>query len=110
MFCASTCTSDPPSASSVAARAVNGAHSASSTPFPIGRRDRSLCTYARASDDVLYIFQLPAMYWRRASGIVERLHAGQLLALEQLERRTAAGREVRDLLGEAEAGQSGRRI
>src|SRR5205085_258319 len=105
MFCASTWTSEPPSASTVAASAVNGAHSASSTPLPIGSRARSRCTYSRASDDVLYIFQLPAMYWRRGSGIVECLHPRQLLPLEQLERRTAPGREVRDLIGEAETSQ-----
>src|SRR3954454_2453319 len=110
MFCASTWTSDPPSASTVAASAVNGTHRASSTPFPIGSRDRSRCTYSRASDAVLYIFQLPAMYWRRASRIVERLHAGERLALEQLERRAAAGREVAHLVGEAEAHERGRGI
>src|SRR4051795_11324127 len=107
MFWASTWTSEPPSASTVAASAVNGTLSASSTPLPIGRRDSSRCTYSRASLAVLYIFQLPAMYWRRASGIVERLHAGELLALEQLERRAAACREVAHLVGEAKAHERG---
>src|SRR3954454_8770521 len=110
MFCASTWTSDPPSASTVAASAVNGTDSASSTPLPIGSRDSSRCTYSRASPEVLYIFQLPAMYWRRASGIVERLHAGQLLAFEQLERRTAAGRQVAHLVVEAETHERGRGV
>ena len=37
------------------------------------------------------------------SAVIERLHAGQRLALEQLERRAAAGREVRDRVGQPEA-------
>src|SRR4051812_8854173 len=107
MFCASTLTSEPPSASTVAARAVNGGHSASSTPLPIGRRDRSRCTYSRASAEVLYIFQLPAMYCPRASGIIESLHPRQRLALEQLERGAAARGEMRDLIREAELHERG---
>src|SRR4051794_72366 len=110
MFWASTWTSEPPSASTVAASAVKGAQSASSTPLPMGSRASRRCTYSRASAEVLYIFQLPAMYCRRASGIVERLHAGERLALEQLERRAAAGREVAHLAGEAKAHERGRGI
>src|SRR3954451_10995871 len=111
MFWASTFTSEPPKASTVAAKAVNGAHTASSTPFPIGSRDSSRCTYSRASAVVLCIFQLPAMYCRRdPSGVIESLHSGQLLPLEQLERRAAAGRQVRDIVGEPELGQRRRRV
>src|SRR3954447_6078818 len=110
MFWASTWTSEPPSASTVAASAVKGAQSASSTPLPMGSRASRRCTYSRASAEVLYIFQLPAMYCRRPSGIVERLHAGQALALEQLERGAAAGREVVHLVPEAEAHQRRRRV
>ena len=40
---------------------------------------------------------------RPPSGIVQRLHARQPPSLEQLQRRTAAGRDVSELGGEAEA-------
>ena len=53
-----------------------------------------------ASAIVLCIFQLPAMNGVRL--MHESLHAGQRLALDQLERRAAAGREVVDPVGEPE--------
>src|SRR3954454_22364501 len=103
MFCASTFTSDPPRASTVVDKAVKGTHSESSTPLPIGSRDSSRCTYERASAVVLCIFQLPAMYWRRdPSGVIQSLHSRQRLALEQLERRASARRQVRDIVRAAE--------
>src|SRR3954463_16234667 len=105
MFWASTFTSDPPSASTVALSAVKGGQSASSTPLPIGSRERSRCTYSRASAVVLCIFQLPAMYWRRASGVIERLHSRQRLSLEQLQSGATPSGQVRDLVGQAEARQ-----
>src|SRR3954469_37821 len=111
MFCASTFTSDPPSASTVADRAVNGTQSASSTPLPIGSRDSSRCTYERASAVVLCIFQLPAMYWRRdPSGVIQGLHSRQRLPLEQLQRRASAGRQVRDLVRVTELRQRRGRV
>src|SRR3954468_6395650 len=105
MFCASTFTSEPPRPSSVAASAVNGGQIATSTPLPSGSRASSFCVYSRASADVLNIFQLPAMYGRRPSGVIERLHSGEILPLEQLERRAAAGRQMRDAIGQAELRQ-----
>src|SRR3712207_3972689 len=108
MFCARTLISESFRPSSVAASAVNGAHSATSTPLPSGSFASSFCPNARASAGVLNTFQLPAMEGRL--GIVERPHAGQRLALEQLERGAAAGRQVRRLLGEPERGERRRRV
>src|SRR4051812_8293380 len=105
MFCASTFTSEPPSASTVAPRAVKGTHRASSTPLPIGSRDSRRCTYSRASAAVLCIFQLPAMYCRRFSGVIEGLHSRQRLPLEQLQSCASARRQVGDLVREAELRQ-----
>src|SRR3954449_7718217 len=102
MFCASTLISEPASPSSVAASAVNGGHSASSTPLPIGNRASSLRAKSRASPVVLCIFQWRAVEGRRASGVIEPLPAGQVLALEQLEPRAAAGRQVVHPVAEAE--------
>src|SRR4051812_593530 len=107
MFWASTFTSDPPSASTVALSAVKGGQSASSTPLPIGSRDRSRCTYSRASAVVLCIFQFAAMYCRLDSGVIECLHSRQRLALEQLERRASARREVGHAVRQAETRQRG---
>ena len=76
-------------------------------------------TNATASWTVLYIFQLPAMngvrmadprlqratcYERESSerhGVWQRRHARQLTAAEEFERRAAAGRDVRDAVGDA---------
>ena len=61
-----------------------------------------------ACSSVLYIFQLPAISGvRRAHGAIpgalERRDAGQRRALDQLQRRPAAGREVVDRVLEPEA-------
>src|SRR3954463_15526322 len=102
MFCASTFSSEPPRPSTAAASAVNGGQTATSTPLPIGRRASSFWVKSRASLAVLNIFQLPAMYGRRASGVIQRLHPREILSLEQLERGAASRREVRHLAGQPE--------
>src|SRR3954469_3148312 len=106
MFCASTFTSEPPRPSRVAASAVNGGQIATSTPLPSGSRASSFCVYSRASAVVLNIFQLPAMYGRLWSGVIQRLHSRELLALQQLERSSATGRQMCNAIGEAELGKS----
>jgi hypothetical protein len=55
---------------------------------------------ASASAIVLFIFQLPAMNGVRL--LTRGLHAGQRLALDELQRRAAARREVVDAVREAE--------
>src|SRR4051812_42215077 len=102
MFWASTRRAESPAAAIAAPSEVNGTQTATSTS-PSGSRGISSATYWCVSEIVLYIFQLPAMYGRRrASCIVERLHARQRLALEQLERRAAARRQPVDPVGQAE--------
>src|SRR5919204_6754950 len=97
----------PSAASTAAARAVNGTQTPTSTsPAAPSTRPRTSSRYERASAAVLCIFQLPAMYGRRScSGIVERLHSGQLLALQQLQGGAPARGEVRDAVGQAELGE-----
>src|SRR4051812_9121560 len=102
MFWASTLISDSFNPSRAAVSAVNGGQIASSTPLPIGRRASSFRPKSRASAAVMCIFQLPAMYGRRASGVIQRLHSGELLSLQQLERRAASGGEVRHAIRQAE--------
>src|SRR5439155_4657807 len=116
MFCANTAT--PRAASRAAASAVNGAQTATSTPS----RGRTAARNSRASACVLCIFQLPAMSGMRvtrappcvlalepaSSGIsLERDDTGQLATLDELERRSAAGRDVIDAVLEPEPGQRG---
>src|ERR1700689_2122815 len=94
---------------------------ATSTPLTAPRRGSSAWMYCSASLSVLYIFQLPAISGVRAAitrapasrpprawsvwhasappsarhpCAVERLHAGQRFALDQLQGGAAAGREV----------------
>src|SRR5687767_313121 len=89
--------------------AVYGTHSPTSTPvIPSSSRTRS-ATKLRASAGVLCIFQLPAMYGLR-SDIVERLHSGQFLTLEQLERCTAACGEVGHLVRQSKLREGRRRV
>src|SRR4051794_1476206 len=107
MFWASTLISEPPRPSTVAASAVYGGHSATSTPLRSGSRASSFCVYSRASAVVLNIFQLPAMYGRLWSGVIQRLHSRELLALQQLERSPATGRQMCNAVGETELGKSG---
>src|SRR3954454_9755499 len=82
-------------------------------------RGSSASTNSAASATVLFIFQLAAMYGVR-SGIgallgrrvlvQQGLDPGQLLPLQQLQRRTAAGREPVDPVVEAELAQRGARV
>src|SRR5436190_21977301 len=97
MFCAITRSALPFAASTHTSSAVNGTQMPTSRSSP-SISGRSSSTYARASARSLFIFQLPATYGRR-SGIVEHLDARQALALEQLERRAAARRQVVDAVG-----------
>src|SRR5688572_21550368 len=60
---------------------------------------RSAQQNAVASRGPLNIFQLPAI--STGSGRRDRRHAGQLLALEQFERRAAARGDPRDPVGDA---------
>src|SRR4051794_31259681 len=67
-------------------------------------RYRSLSRVAVASKWLRFIFQLPEMSGLR-SGIrcsSEGLQAGEVAVLEQLERRTPAGGDVIDAVGDAE--------
>ena len=61
MFWALTTMRESPTASTVAASAVKGTHSPTSTPPRTGSRGSRCSTYRRASAIVLCIFQLPAM-------------------------------------------------
>src|SRR5688572_30546964 len=101
MFWADTITSVPSVAATAAVSAVNGTQSPTSTPWTPSIAGKSSPMDSHASETVLCIFQLPAMYGRRRSGIVERLHARQRLALEQLERCSAACGEVGHLVGQS---------
>src|SRR4051812_14408930 len=111
MFCAATITSLSAVRAATVCRAVNGGQiriSTSEVPKP----GRNASRNASASALVLFIFQLAATRnLRNAAGlfisVVERLYAGRLLSLEQLERRAAAGRDVGDGVGQAEAGDCG---
>src|SRR5436853_4934619 len=105
-FCASTCRCDDSAARAQASSDVNGTQMPMSSESFWSMRGSSPVTYERASARSLFIFQLPAMYARR-SGIVQDLHARQALAFEQFERRTAAGRQVINTVGETELVQCG---
>src|SRR5215218_2916018 len=106
IVCANTAIPLPASFSTETSSAVKGTQSATSA----GRRgssgtsSSSRSQYAAASARVPHIFQLAAMNGLR---IVQGVEAGQLLALEQLERRSAAGREVVDVGVEPEPGERG---
>src|SRR5438270_1782999 len=110
MFCASTRTPEPSTASTATASAVNGTHSPTSTPLPTGSRPSSLSTYWRVSATVLCIFQLPATKGARSSGIVERLQSREWLSLEQLEGCAATRGQVRNAVGQAELRERGGRV
>src|SRR4051794_22200569 len=99
MFCAQIRSADSPFAAIAAPSAVNGTQMPTSTPESEASFGTSCPTYSCVSEIVLNIFQLPAMYGRRApSGVIQSLHPGQLLALQQLQRRTAARRKPVDLV------------
>src|SRR5688500_12262472 len=67
--------------------------------------------YAFASPGPTCIFQFAAKTGRvRVSAVIERRNAGQLLALEKLQRRTTAGRDVTHGVLESCLGDSGRGI
>ena len=79
-----------------------------STPSTAATRGSSAAMYRSASAIVLCSFQLPAMNGVRL--MAERLHARESLALDQLQRRAAAGGHVRDAVGEPELGHRGRGV
>ena len=64
-------------------------------------RGSSAWMNSSASATVLCIFQLPAISGRCARSC-QRLHPGQRFALDQLERGAAAGRQMRDPVGQPE--------
>src|SRR4051794_27740850 len=110
MFCAQTLIEVPCTPSTAAASAVNGTQTLTSAGGSAGRMPFSSSMWARASATVLCIFQWPATYGRRPSGIVEHLHPGQRPAFEQLERGTAAGGHVGHAVGQAELRERGRGV
>src|SRR5215217_4141433 len=105
----------PRAASAAAWTAVNGGATTMSTPAVAFTRSRKLVTNATVSLTVLNIFQLPAIRgmrikypagWMGRRGglsrlVCERGYARQRLSAEELERRAAAGRDVRDPVGDA---------
>ena len=108
MFWAYTATREPRVESTIAASAVNGGQIATSTPSPIETRGSSAC------DELARPLRpsCASSSCRRSAALRltrERLHAGQLLALDQLERRAAAGRQVRDPVRQAEPRRAPRR-
>src|SRR5690349_3982302 len=81
---------------------VNGGSTATSTSSSsFGCSEKaSFCTSAMASRWLRFIFQLPAIRGRRSSvlggmrSVLQNVQAGQGLALEVLQARAAAGRDV----------------
>src|SRR5580658_3723834 len=104
MFCAKTATCEPRALSIIGVSAVNGGQIATSTPSRLDTRGSSPWINCSASATVLFIFQFPAISGVRLTAFpsAERDDAGQLAPLDQLERRAAAGREVRHAVCEAE--------
>src|SRR3954467_1525294 len=107
-------------ASATACRAVNGGATTISTPLTSFTSFFSSLTNTTASCTVLNIFQLPAM-----NGILirtpappafpalfirKRCHTRQHLTAEEFERCAAAGRDVRDAVGDARFLHCGDRI
>ena len=85
----------------------------SPTSTRVGGRDRAAAAPAmNASASATRLVHLPVARDQRVCAHVahcERLHAGQPFALEQLERRAAAGREVVDLVGRGRTARAPRR-
>src|SRR5215204_4409660 len=104
-------------------RAVNGGQMPTSTGASSGRSPRRRSQYSAACARVPHSFQLPAISGLReppapraapaptlVSCVIQHLHARQRLALEQLERRATAGREVVHVVREAELREGGPRV
>src|SRR4051812_30164353 len=102
-------------------RAVNGGSTATSTSDSSCslRLNASFCTRLMASRWLRFIFQLPAMMGRRVSSAItvpplalfQRREAWQRLALEVLQGRAAAGRDVPEAaLVDAELADRRRRV
>ena len=110
-FCAPSPTALPASASRTAHSAVNGGAITASTAASGSGSSRSAATNARACAIVLFIFQLPTMSGLRCGVHAARARdARQRLAFEELERRAAAGRDVRHRVGEPERVRGRRRV
>src|SRR5687768_15833492 len=108
MFWAATPISVPANRSATVCRAVCGGQMTTSTPAGNSRATRS-SQNAAAAALVLFIFQFAAIT-ERLAGVIEDLHAGEGLSLEQLERRASARRQVRDRVREPEALERGGRV
>src|ERR1700716_4194230 len=108
-------------ASATACTAVNGGATTISTSAASFTALRSSFTNRTASCTVLYIFQLPAMNGIRMGQvglvattqlclILQRGDSGQRVAGQELERRAAARRNVRDPVGDAGLLHGGNRV
>src|SRR5262245_2311947 len=105
-------------ASATACTAVKGGATTISTSFTSLTTSFSSLRKKTASWTVLNIFQLPAMKGIRiylcsrgpAPARTQRRHAGQRLAREEFEGRAAAGRDVRDAIGDVRLLHRGNRI
>src|SRR5262245_60078479 len=99
-------------ASAAAWMAVNGGATTISTPATSLTALRSSFTKSKVSCTVLNIFQLPAMNGALIcrSLVSQGGDARQRAAAEELERRAAAGRDVRDLVGDASFLHRGDRV
>ena len=83
---------------------MNGGQTTRSTAENDCRRGSIASTSARPSAMVVFIFQLPATIGLRAhhsQSLLQRGHARQDLAFDELERGAAAGRDVAELVGQA---------
>src|SRR5262245_40690943 len=100
-------------ASATACTAVKGGATTISTSFTSLTTSFSSLRKKTASWTVLNIFQLPAMKGIRiclSRLLRQRGHAGQRLAGEEFEGRAAAGRDVRDAIGDVRLLHRGNRI
>src|SRR3954454_17575727 len=101
MFCAATITAVPAVRSTTVLSAVNGGQITTPTSGRPPASGRNASMNAFASRLVLFIFQFAAIRGC-LSPVIQCLQSRELLALQQLERRSAAGRYVRDLVREPE--------
>src|SRR5947209_20572865 len=103
---------EPRAAPAAACTAVNGGATTMSTPESGLTRSRSSVTNATVSATVLNIFQLPAIRGvligqgghagcGRSFLVGQGRDAGERLTAEELQRRAAAGGDMRDLVGDA---------
>src|SRR5262249_43766322 len=108
--CAASAMLDPSSRRPTGWSAVNGGATAMSTSRTVPSWLRSSPQSASASATVLWSFQLPQTKRRLAMSLLQRRDPGQLLALEELERRAAAGRDVGHSLGDPGGVHRGHRV